>query len=124
MLPLTKGSERCVEPTSNRDRCSNRHRSYRLANCAFATRGPHDHRRQDRARDHVGNTFGPNGLSIRFEPAGLVVEIAQIVLYEDDEPDPLADLRHPDVFAVANRWLRFPFRPLKQIRPQRVTVIV
>ncbi len=45
----------------------------------------------------IGNTFGPKGIVDRFEPAGLIVEIPQIVVHEGDEPDPLADLRHADI---------------------------
>ena len=47
----------------------------------------------------MGNTFGPNGFVDRFEPARLVVEVAQIVVHEGDEPDALADLRHADVLS-------------------------
>jgi hypothetical protein len=44
-------------------------------------------------------------------------------VHEGDEPDPLADLRRADVLP-AKTWLRFTFCPLKQIRPQWVTVRV
>ena len=33
----------------------------------------------------------------RFQPAGLVVEVAQIIAHEGDEPDALADLRHSSI---------------------------
>jgi len=39
----------------------------------------------------------------RFEPAGLVVEIPQIVLHEGDEPDALADLRQADILPGKHR---------------------
>ena len=45
----------------------------------------------------MGNTFGPNGILDRLEPTRLIVEVAQIVLHEGDEPDALAHLRHADV---------------------------
>ena len=57
------------------------------------------------------------------EPAGLVVEVARIVVHEGDEADSLAHLRDAHVLP-AKTWLRFTFRPLKQIRPQRVTAMV
>ena len=44
-------------------------------------------------------------------------------MHEGDQPDALADLRDADVLA-ANTWLRFTFCPLKQIRPQPVTVLI
>ena len=50
--------------------------------------------------EDIGNTFGPNGLLIGSSLAGLVVEIAQIVVHEGDEPDPLTDLCDPDVLPL------------------------
>ena len=47
----------------------------------------------------MGNTFGPNGILDRLEPARLIVEVAEIVVHEGDEPDPVAHLLHPDVLA-------------------------
>jgi hypothetical protein len=41
----------------------------------------------------VDAVFGHYGIRDRLQPARLVVEIAQIVLHEGDEPDPLADPR-------------------------------
>ena len=35
----------------------------------------------------MGNTIGPNGFSNRLQPARLIVEAAQVVLHEGDEPD-------------------------------------
>ena len=54
------------------------------------------------------STFGPNGLS--FEPARLVVEVAQLVVHESDEPHLLVDLwlcgsRQVSSFPVAKQAL-------------------
>src|ERR1043166_8448929 len=49
--------------------------------------------------ERTGNSFDPNGVLDRCQPARLIVEIAQIVLHEGDKPDALADLRHADVLA-------------------------
>ena len=54
----------------------------------------------------------------------LIASIAQIVLHEGDQPDPVPDLRHADILAregVAE--IELP-GPEKQIRLHRVTVMV
>jgi hypothetical protein len=55
-----------------------------MADCSF--RAHREHFRAERTLD-------------RFQPARLIVEIAQIVPHEGDEPDALAHLRHADVLA-------------------------
>ena len=45
----------------------------------------------------IGNTFGPKGLSIGSSLTRLVVEVAQVVLHEGDEPDRSLDLRDADL---------------------------
>jgi hypothetical protein len=72
--------------------------------------------------EDIGNIFGVKRILDRLEPARLIVEVAQIVAQEGDEPDALADLTPK--FWPAKTWLRFTFRPLKQIRPHWVTVNV
>lgn len=42
----------------------------------------------------MGNRFGPNGFLIGSEPAGLVVEVAQIVVHEGAGFDELAPRGH------------------------------
>jgi hypothetical protein len=46
--------------------------------------------------EHIGSTFGPKGFSIG-SSRRLVVEIAQVVVHEGEEPNALAGLRHADV---------------------------
>ncbi len=57
----------------------------------FATAELSHHRR----RDH----FWPEGILDRFEPTRLVVEVAEIVVHEADEPNLLADLLDADALA-------------------------
>ena len=59
--------------------------------CVFATAELPHHRR----RDH----FRSEGILDRFEPAGLVVEVAEIIVHEADEPNLLADLLDADALA-------------------------
>ena len=40
----------------------------------------------------IGNRFGPNGFLIGSSQQVLIVEVAQIVVHEGDEPNVLADL--------------------------------
>ena len=49
--------------------------------------------------EHIGNHFGVERILNRFEPTGLIVEVAQIVAHEGDEPDALTHLRYADVLA-------------------------
>ena len=71
----------------------------------------------------MGNTFGPNGLSNRFQPTGFVVKVPQIVVHEGDEPDALADLCDTDVLAGKD-VAQIHLLAFEAIRPQCVTVIV
>jgi hypothetical protein len=45
----------------------------------------------------MGNSFGPKGLLIRFEPARLVVEVPQV--HKRDQPDVVVGLFDADVLA-------------------------
>ncbi len=47
----------------------------------------------------MGITFGPKGNFDRLESARLIVEVAEIVVHEADEPHPLAHLLHTDGLA-------------------------
>jgi hypothetical protein len=47
---------------------------------------------------HIG-TLRPEGVRDRLEPTGLVVEVAEFVVHEGDEPDPIAHLFHADVLS-------------------------
>jgi hypothetical protein len=49
----------------------------------------------------------------RFEPTRLIVEVAQIVAHEGDEPDALAHLGDADALA-GETWLRLTRRPLSR----------
>ena len=42
--------------------------------------------------EDIGNTFGPKGFAKGFEPASLVVEVAEIVIHKADEPNPVFGL--------------------------------
>ena len=45
------------------------------------------------------STLGPKGFWIGFEPACLVVEVAEIVVHEADEPNPIVGLFDADGLA-------------------------
>jgi hypothetical protein len=47
----------------------------------------------------MGNTFGPKGFFGRLEPACLVVEVAEIIVHEADEPNVLVHLFDSDALA-------------------------
>src|SRR6266571_323366 len=47
----------------------------------------------------MGNTFGPKGFCKWFEPACLIVEVAQIMIHEADEPNPVVGLFDADCLA-------------------------
>ena len=45
----------------------------------------------------IGNTFGPKGFRDGLQPAGLVVEVPQVMIHESDEPNVVAHLFDADV---------------------------
>ena len=51
----------------------------------------------------MGNSFGPNGLSIRLESAGLIVEIPQVVIHEGHQPEVIVGLSDADLLFGKNR---------------------
>ena len=57
----------------------------------------------------MGNSFGTEGIIDRFESAGLIVKVTQVVLHEGDEPDVLADLLTPTRWP-AKTVLKFTLR--------------
>ncbi len=71
--------------------------------------------------EHIGNTFRAERIFDRLDSSHLVVEVAQIVLHEGDEPDALADLRDAHVLPGED-VTEMILRPWKQIRPQCVTL--
>ena len=48
----------------------------------------------------LGLTGPPEGILEWFEPACLIVEVAQIIVHEGDEPDPFAHLFDADVLTA------------------------
>jgi hypothetical protein len=47
-----------------------------------------------------GQQFWPEGVLEWFEPACLIVEVAQIIVHEGDEPNPFAHLFDADVLTA------------------------
>ena len=58
---------------------------------------------------NIGNTFTLNGS--RLDAAGLVIEVAEVILHEADEPDFIVNLLMP-TFWPAKTVLRLIFRRL------------
>jgi hypothetical protein len=71
--------------------------------------------------EHIGN-FRTEGILDRFEPAPLIVEVADVVVHEGDEPDALGHLGDADL--LPGTWLKLILRALQQMRPQLVTITV
>jgi hypothetical protein len=53
--------------------------------------------------EDIGNTFGPKRALKRFEPAGLVVEVSQVVVHEADGPDVVVGLVDSNLLAGEDR---------------------
>jgi hypothetical protein len=47
----------------------------------------------------MDNTFGPEGIIDRFEPACLAVEVAEIIVHKADQPNLIAHLFDADALA-------------------------
>jgi hypothetical protein len=60
--------------------------------------------RQDERRtfhsEDIGSTFGSKGFARELEPACLIVEVAQIIVHEADEPKPILGLFDADGLAA------------------------
>ena len=67
--------------------------------------------------EDIGNTFGPKGRR-RFESACLVVEGAEIVVDESDDPNPVADLFDTAIAAVRRDKAK-PCCRQRPLRPER-----
>ena len=65
--------------------------------------------------------FAPERILVRLAPAGFVIEVAEIVVHEGDEPDVVAHLFHADVLP-RQHLTQVYFSLSEQIRPQWCTV--
>jgi len=59
--------------------------------------------------EDIGNTFGPKG----FEPAGLVVEVSEIIVHEVDGPNAVIGLFDSEVWLAGEHLAEIDLLPIE-----------